>query len=44
MTRHCESCPECVVLFDDAGYYGCKPDSHSPTCKKCMNEEVKECA
>lgn len=31
----CEGCPECVVLFDDAGYHGSVPDSHSGICKGC---------
>ena len=35
MTHHCEVCPECVVLFDDAGYHGSVPDPHSETCKHC---------
>ena len=39
MTEQCESCPECVVLFDDAGYHGCKPDPNSPICKMCMDTD-----
>ena len=35
MTRKCEECPECAVLFDGDGYHGCVPDSHSETCKEC---------
>lgn len=38
MTRKCEDCPECAVLFDKDGYHGCVPDSNSDTCKKCMEE------
>lgn len=38
MSKQCESCPESIVLFDDTGYHGCKPDSNSPTCKKCIKE------
>ena len=37
--RNCEQCPECVVLFDETGYHGCVPDSHSETCKACQEEK-----
>ena len=37
MTHHCGGCPECVVLFDETGYHGSVPDSHSVTCKGCQH-------
>lgn len=39
MTHNCGGCPECVVLFDESGYYGSVPDSHSETCKGCPHRE-----
>ncbi len=41
MTKHCEGCPECVVLFDESGYHGKVPDSHSETCKICPHRNEK---
>ena len=42
MTNHCAGCPECVVLFDETGYHGSVPDSHSATCKICPHREADE--
>lgn len=39
MESKCAYCPECAVLFDKNGYHGCVPDSHSETCKKCIEEK-----
>lgn len=41
MASKCECCPECVVLFDDSGYHGSVPDSHSETCKRCLRENAE---
>lgn len=37
--NRCEQCPECVVLFDDEGYHGCKPDTHSAVCRDCEHSK-----
>lgn len=42
MTHDCGGCPECVVLFDETGYHGSVPDSHSATCKGCPHREAGE--
>ena len=42
MTKHCEGCPECVVLFDENGYHGKVPDPYSKTCKDCPHREEEE--